>query len=201
MGKENRPIMFKIINQFIDGEEISRLKRDFARRFSKEAFQSNSRIWKWHYYYSSPQYRTLLFYRMHKACKVRILTKIFGFFYKASSTRSGVEFSTSLLGGGVIMPHWGRLILNAESIGNDLYVFHNVTVGNDYQTGRPTIGNNVFIGINSVVLGNIRIGDNVVIGACSFVREDIPSNTLVAGNPAKVIKNIGNHYIQDMLGY
>ena len=88
------------------------------------------------------------------------------------------------------MPHWGRIILNAESIGNDLYVFHNVTVGNDYKSGKPQIGNNVFIGTATTIIGDVIIGDNVVIGAGSCVLSDIPDNSLAAGNPAKVIKKI-----------
>lgn len=99
------------------------------------------------------------------------------------------------------MPHWGRIILNAKRIGDDLYVFHNVTVGNDYVSGVPTIGNNVFIGTNSVILGDITVGDNVVIGAGSFVNSDIPSNSLAAGNPARVIRPIEDNFISNMIGY
>ena len=55
------------------------------------------------------------------------------------------------------------------------------------KIGRVTIGNNVFIGAESVVLPNVTIGDNVIIGANSTVTHDIPSNSVVAGSPAKVI--------------
>lgn len=99
------------------------------------------------------------------------------------------------------MPHLGRIILNADNIGENLYVFHNVTIGNDYTTGKPEIGDNVFIGTNSVVLGDIKIGSNVIIGACSFVNTDVPSNSLVVGNPAKVIRKIDDEYISRMIGY
>ncbi len=50
------------------------------------------------------------------------------------------------------------------------------------------IGDNVWIGMNSVVLPGVRIGDNVVIGANSLVRHDIPSNSIASGNPCRVIK-------------
>ena len=46
---------------------------------------------------------------------------------------------------------------------------------------------NVFIGCNTTILGNVRIGSNVIIGAGSVVTKDIPDNSLVVGNPAKVI--------------
>ena len=55
------------------------------------------------------------------------------------------------------------------------------------KIGIVRIGNNVFIGADSIVLCNTRIGDNVVIGAGSVVTHDIPSNSVYAGNPAKFI--------------
>ena len=56
------------------------------------------------------------------------------------------------------------------------------------KTPPITIGNNVFIGANSVLLPGIKIGDNVVIGAGSIVSKNIPSNSVSVGNPCKVIK-------------
>ena len=53
----------------------------------------------------------------------------------------------------------------------------------------PKIGNNVIIFPGASVIGNIEIGDNVVIGANSVVLTDIPSNSIVAGNPAIVVSN------------
>ena len=50
-----------------------------------------------------------------------------------------------------------------------------------------TIGDNVFIGSRSVILGGVNIGSNVVIGACSLVNKDVPSDTVYAGVPAKKI--------------
>lgn len=51
------------------------------------------------------------------------------------------------------------------------------------------IGNNVFIGAGSIIMPGVKIGDNVVIGAGSIVIKDIPSDSVVAGNPAKKIRN------------
>lgn len=50
------------------------------------------------------------------------------------------------------------------------------------------IGNNVWIGMNSVILPGVKIGDNVAIGANSVVTKDIPLNTIAAGNPCKKVK-------------
>jgi acetyltransferase-like isoleucine patch superfamily enzyme len=51
------------------------------------------------------------------------------------------------------------------------------------------IGNNSVIGINSVIMPGVVIGSNVVVGACSVVTKDVPSGSIVVGNPAKIIKS------------
>ena len=56
--------------------------------------------------------------------------------------------------------------------------------------GYVNIGNNVFIGVNSVILMNTNIGSNVIIGAGSIVHGNVPNNCVVAGNPAKIICSI-----------
>lgn len=56
------------------------------------------------------------------------------------------------------------------------------------STPSINIGNNVWIGANSIILPSVNIGDNVVIGAGSVVVKDIPSNSIAVGNPCKVIK-------------
>ncbi|MCI6059622.1 MAG: acyltransferase [Dorea sp.] len=55
------------------------------------------------------------------------------------------------------------------------------------KVGIVQIGNNVFIGANTVVLPNVRIGNNVIVGAGSVVTKDIPSDSVFAGNPARLI--------------
>ena len=60
---------------------------------------------------------------------------------------------------------------------------------------KVKIGNNVFIGWDSLIMPGVTIGDNVIVGAKSLVIKDVPSNVVVAGNPAKVIKTI-----EDVLG-
>jgi putative colanic acid biosynthesis acetyltransferase WcaB len=57
-------------------------------------------------------------------------------------------------------------------------------------SGSPEIGDNVDIGANVVILGPIKIGRNVIIGAGSVVVKDIPDNSVVVGNPAKVIRSL-----------
>jgi len=56
--------------------------------------------------------------------------------------------------------------------------------------GEIVIGNNVWIGDKATILGGVHIGDNVIVGANSVVTKDVPSNTMVAGMPAIIIKKL-----------
>lgn len=56
-----------------------------------------------------------------------------------------------------------------------------------YKYGRIDIGNRVFIGMNAIIMPGITIGNNAIIGAGSIVTKDVPSNSVVGGNPAKKI--------------
>ncbi len=61
------------------------------------------------------------------------------------------------------------------------------------KIGNVKIGNNVFVGAETVILPGISIGDNVIIGANSTVTKNIPSNSVVVGSPAKVICSLENY--------
>ena len=89
------------------------------------------------------------------------------------------------------------------TFGDDCFVGPNVSIYTACHSTNPverntrqewakpvTIGNNVWIGGNSVILPGVHIGDNVVIGAGSVVTKDIPNWSFAAGNPCKVIRMI-----------
>lgn len=99
-----------------------------------------------------------------------------------------IPFSTKI-GGGLLMAHAYSTVLNVESIGDNFSFIHCTTIGKK-DDKRPVIGNNVSLGANVVIIGDVKIGNNVVIGAGSVVVKDIPDNSVVVGNPAKVIKTI-----------
>lgn len=94
-------------------------------------------------------------------------------------------------------------------IGNDVQITRGVIIlthGYDWSVlkglyghvlgsaGKVTIGNNVFIGMNTIILKGVTIGNNVIIGAGSLVNSDIPDNSVAAGNPARVIMSIEDYY-------
>ena len=62
------------------------------------------------------------------------------------------------------------------------------------SAGKVKIGNNVFVGMNTVILKGVTIGNNVIIGAGSLVNKDIPDNCVAAGNPARVIMSLEDYH-------
>jgi serine O-acetyltransferase len=83
-------------------------------------------------------------------------------------------------------------VINAKSIGANFQFRNGLTIGNkgNDNTKTPVIGSNVTVGANVVIIGDIVIGDHVVIGAGSVVVKDVPSNCVIAGNPARIIKQV-----------
>ena len=103
-------------------------------------------------------------------------------------------------------------------VGNNVMFGPNVTVSAGTHPIHPElrskqaqynipihIGNNVWIGANSVILPGVNIGDNSVIGAGSIVTKDIPSNVVAVGNPCRVLREINEndmkYYYRDMKIY
>jgi serine O-acetyltransferase len=85
----------------------------------------------------------------------------------------------------------GSLSIHPNAIiGDRCGVMHNVTIGTNMGDGAPVIGDDVFIGVNSTILGNIKIGDRVRIGANTAVSTNIPSDSIVVGSPAKVFPRL-----------
>lgn len=92
------------------------------------------------------------------------------------------------IGKGFIIHHGYSTVIFAEKMGNYCQVWQNVTIGRNGRSRGPRIGNNVKIHAHSIVIGDIDIGDNVIIGAGSVVTKSIPSNCTIVGNPARIIK-------------
>lgn len=115
----------------------------------------------------------------------QIMTEILFAIELPSDTKIGNNFQ---------LQHGFSLVIHHHaSIGSNCIIRHSTTIGNKILSdgsvsSSPTIGDNVEIGCNVVILGPIEIGNNAVIGAGAVVVSDVPAHAVVAGNPAKVIR-------------
>ena len=95
------------------------------------------------------------------------------------------------IGYGLYLPHPLDIVVHKDAvIGNNCVISQGVTIGDvkrGDRVGVPSIGDNVFIAPGAVVIGKIKIGNNVAIGANSVVNIDLPDNAVAAGVPARII--------------
>ena len=143
-----------------------------------------------------------LFYLIFKSVRFLkksdfLILRFLGFFvypvYRLYCLIIGVDIPVSVsVGRNFYIAHMVGTVINAKTIiGNDVFMRHCTTIGNNGKNDLcPIIGNNVNIGSNCCIIGGITIGNNVIIGAGSIVITDIPSNSNVVGNPGRVVKKI-----------
>ena len=119
----------------------------------------------------------------------------FKLFFKALfriwANRRGLEISAlEQIGGGLYLGHAYNITINPKAkIGKNCNIHKGVVIGQvnrGKRKGTPTIGNQVWIGINAAIVGNITIGDDVLIAPNSFVNVDIPDHSVVFGNPCVI---------------
>lgn len=100
-----------------------------------------------------------------------------------------IEFGNGSIGGGLLVSHY-HCVIFPKKTGRNFRVGPGVVIGRNGDF--PTFGDNVYVASNATVIGDIHIGSNVIIGAGSVVTKDIPDDCVVVGNPARIIRNIGN---------
>lgn len=128
------------------------------------------------------------------------------FFMKKMQYKYAIQIPSSVkIGKGFYIGHLGRIIINPDVIiGSNVNISTGIVIGQENRgkrKGVPKIGNKVWIGANAVIVGKINIGDNVLIAPNAYVNFDVPENSIVIGNPAKIIhkQNACEYYIQNIV--
>lgn len=111
--------------------------------------------------------------------------------YYCIAKKTHIEISSACkIGAGLYIGHPYCITINQEAvIGENCNIHKGVTIGQENRgarRGTPNIGNYVWVGINSTIVGKITIGDDVLIAPNSYVNCDIPSHSIVLGNPCIV---------------
>lgn len=129
----------------------------------------------WRHYQHSPQ----------------ILKPLFKVFYKIVASYNKIEIPCNVrIGPGLFINHAYGITINPDVvIGSNCHMHKGVTIGQENRgrrKGVPTIGDNVWIGMNVTIVGNIQIGNDVLIAPNTYVNCDIPDYSVVLGNPCMI---------------
>lgn len=143
-------------------------------------------------------------FRKANSCKFRPLKLYYTLKLKLMSNKTYIQIpQRTKIGEGFYIGHSGRVIINPNAVlGKNINISTGVTIGAENRgerKGAPTIEGNCWIGTNSVIVGNVNIGEDVLIAPLTFVNFDVPSHSIVIGNPAKIIhkENATEGYIEN----
>jgi serine O-acetyltransferase len=138
-------------------------------------------------------------YRLSRAAllRTRLARPFVALAQKLVEIVTGISLpAQSEIGEGLYIGHYGSIIVAADArIGHNCSLAQNVTVGvagNGENRGAPVIGNRVFIGAHSIIVGRITVGDDAVICAGSVLTRSVPARAVVMGNPARVVSYDGS---------
>lgn len=141
--------------------------------------------WKWNLYdllYTltfKPEFRALFYYRIGMfRYLIQWLHPVFLNLY----------FLTPQIGPGLRIQHGFSTVIAGKSIGKGCWINQQVTIGYTNDVDCPSIGDYVTINAGAIVIGNVTIGNNSVIGSGAIVTKNVPPNCTVVGNPARIIK-------------
>lgn len=144
------------------------------------------------------------YFRKYNESNIWITKKFFLFLYRFFSFLYKIEIPLSTkIGSGLYIGHPYCITINKDAtIGKNCNIHKGVTIGQEnrgVKKGCPKIGDNVWIGINSTIVGKIEIGNDVLIAPNSYVNINIPSHSIVIGNPCKIFKrnNATEYYINN----
>ena len=142
-----------------------------------------------------PTFKALLYYKISHYFYIKKHFLIARYISEKAKRKTGIEIHPgATIGKRLFIDHGTGVVIGETAIvGNDVTLFHGVTLGGTgKEKGKrhPTIGNNVFIGSGAKILGNIIIGNNVKIGANAIILKDVPSNVTIVGVPGKIVKTL-----------
>ncbi len=153
-----------------------------------------------------PRYvkKLLKYFRLSQFTRNPFLRLYYRFRFRIIKSKHGLEiWHNTKIGKGLYLGHPYNITINEQAVlGENINMHKGVTIGQENRgsrKGSPKVGNNVWIGINATVVGKITIGDDVLIAPNSYVNRDIPSHSVVFGNPCVITHkdNATLHYINN----
>ncbi len=176
------------------------IKTDLFRYAGRSTFKSFLKT-----YLKEPGFNFLVWLRLGKSFKSTPFRYLFRVVLNRKKIRFGIDISPDAsIGEGFYIGHFGHIVVNSSTvIGKNCNISQGVTIGianTGEKKGVPSIGDQVYIAPGAKIIGRIRIGNNVAIGANAVVTNDIPDYSVVVGVPARVVSKDGSvGYIQNIV--
>lgn len=146
---------------------------------------------RWRYILFTPGFQYIYCFRHAGLARNPILRLFWNLLLRRCMFHTGIQIpADTRIGAGFRISHFGGIVINhAVRIGKNFSIAQGALIGSaeGKRKGVPTIGDNVIMSANSVVIGGITIGDYVMIAPGAFVNFDVPSHSIVIGNPGKII--------------
>jgi len=177
---------------------------DIFRYTGKTSFLNKVKV-----YFLTPGLQYSVFFRLCRYYSEgyrKPLFPLFYLFYKHYEYKYGISIGyKTKIGSGLCFGHYGNIFVNSRTvIGNNFNICQGVTIGKSHRgehKGCPIIGDNVHISPGAKIIGNIKIGNNVIIGANSVVTKDVPDNAVVVGIPGTIISYKGSEGYVNNINY
>jgi len=161
--------------------------------FIPEIWRFEERLRKTEYYLNCKNQKNIF---------IRIYTYWLQYRLRVLGLKLGFTIKQNVFGPGLCLCHTGTIVINGGcKFGSNARIHAGVNIGQfgtldeegKWTASRPPIfGNNVYIGPGAKIYGNIKIGNDVAIGANAVVNRDVPDHVTVAGVPAKIINERGS---------
>ena len=143
------------------------------------------------YLLTVPEFLYTVFYRKSNSARLKVTRMIWSFFLNITKVITHIRISSAVkIGRGLRIAHFGSIVVNPHVvIGKNFNISEGCLIG--FSEGRnrgvPTIGDNVCMNANAIIIGGVHIGNNVLIAPGAFINFDVPDNSIVIGNPGKII--------------
>lgn len=171
-------------------------KKDLYRYYGEDGESFLKRVFR------PLEIKYLSAYRKANMCKFLPLRLFYMLRLMRISYRTHIQIpARTSIGEGLYIGHLGRVIIHPDAkLGRNINIGTGVTIGMENRgkrKGAPEISDNCWIGTNAVIVGNIKIGSDVLIAPLSYVNFDVPDHSIVIGNPGRIIhkENATSDYI------
>ena len=159
--------------------------------FRYEGDNSKRLITKLRYILFTPGYQFTYCWRKASLARNPLSRLFWEILHRRCMFHSGIQIPVGTkIGEGFRIGHFGNIVINPSAvIGRNFSIAQGALIGSasGKRAGVPTIGDNVICSANSLILGGVKIGNYVMIAPGAFVNFDVPDNSIVIGNPGKII--------------